>query len=197
MGVLQAGFKIKVCVELDKYCCETLRKNFSAGTKIFEGDIRQLNPKNLDVGQIDLLFGDSPCQAFSQAGKKLSLEDKRGELIFEFIKFARELKPLAILIEQVKGFLTAKDLSGKSGGVFQSFVNRLERLGYVVKWQVLSAVDYGVPQKRERVFLVALMNDNFNFPTPTHAEQEDLFCLPYKTVGDVIKKFAAELGKSH
>ena len=195
-GVLQSGFEIKACVELDKYCCETLKENIlraGRSTKVFQCDIRQLNPKDLNIGQIDLLFGGSPCQAFSLAGKKLSLGDERGELIFEFIRFARELKPRAVMIEQVKGFLTAKDLSGKSGGVFESFVERLESLGYVVKRQILSAVDYGVAQRRERIFLVAMTNAGFNFPTPTHAVQGNLFCPQYKTVGEVIENLQPNL----
>lgn len=185
LGVLLAGFKVAACIEIDKYCCETLRANFF-DTKIFEGDIRKIQPEALNVGKIDLIFGGSPCQAFSQAGKKLSIGDERGELIFEFIRFAKVFKPQAIIIEQVKGFLTAKDLSGKAGGVFKSFVSRLENLGYVVKWRTLSAVEYGVAQKRERIFLVAFTNDDFNFPLATHSEHENLFMLPCKTVGEVI-----------
>ena len=196
LGILQAGFEIKACVEIDKYCCETLRENIlrlDGSTKIFQCDIRQLEPKSLHVGKIDLLFGGSPCQAFSLAGKKLSLEDERGELIFEFIRFAHELKPCAIMIEQVKGFLTAKDLNGKSGGVFENFVEQLKNLGYVVKWQIISATEYGIAQRRERVFIVALISDRFNFPLPTHTEQGDLFCLPYKTVGEAIENLLPNL----
>ncbi len=186
LGIRQAGFEISACIEIDKNCCETLRTNFSNGTKIFQGDIRQFKPEDFATEQIDLLFGGSPCQAFSQAGKKLSLGDERGELLFEFIRFARTIKPSAIMIEQVKGLLTAKDLNGKSGGVFENFIRQLENLGYVVKYKILSAAEYGIAQKRERIFLVALTNDRFNFPSATHAESGNLFCLPYKTVGEVI-----------
>ena len=186
---MQAGVEIVACVERDKFCCETLQANISRvnrNTKIFHCDIRQIEPSDLNVGRIDLLFGGSPCQAFSLAGKKLSLEDERGELLFEFIRFARALKPRAIMIEQVKGILTAKDLAGKVGGVFETFVTQLENLGYVVKHQLLSAVEFGVAQRRERVFLVALADDKFNFPTPTHGEPGNLFLPPFKTVGEVI-----------
>ncbi|MBR2518627.1 MAG: DNA cytosine methyltransferase [Selenomonadaceae bacterium] len=190
LGVLQAGFEIAACVECDKFCCETLRETIlrsSRSTKVFQTDIRQLELSTLNVGRIDLLFGGSPCQAFSLAGKKLSLEDERGELLFEFIRFAHAIKPRAIMVEQVKGILTAKDLTGKVGGVFETFVHQLENLGYVVKWQVLSAVNFGVAQRRDRIFLVASTNDKFSFPSPTHGEQGNLFLPTFKTVGEVIQ----------
>ena len=202
LGVLQAGFEILACIELDKFCCETLKENILRAdrcTKIFQGDIRQIEPSALGIGQIDLLFGGSPCQAFSLAGKKLSLEDERGELLFEFIRFARVLKPRAIMIEQVKGFLNAKDLSGKVGGVFNSFVRQLEDMGYIVKWRIMSAVEYGVAQRRERIFLVALTNAEFDFPVATHRNfgaQENLFLLPCKTVGEVIGDLPSPKKKS-
>ena len=199
LGVLQAGLEITACVEVDKYCCETLRNNIlrlDRDTKIFQEDIRQLNPRNLAVGKINLIFGGSPCQAFSLAGKKLSLEDERSELLFEFIRFVRAFKPQAVMIEQVKGFLTAKDLVGNSGGVFKTFVRQLENLGYIVKWQILSAIEYGIPQKRERIFLVAMTSDKFYFPSPTHSEHGNLFFLPCKTVGEVISDLPPPLKKS-
>ncbi len=199
LGVLQAGFDIVCCVERDKFCCETLRENISRAnnnTQVFHADIKQIEPSNLNVGRIDLLFGGSPCQAFSLAGKKLSLKDERGELLFEFIRFARAVKPSAIMIEQVKGFLTAKDLTGKVGGVFDTFVTGLENLGYVVKWQVMSALEFGVAQKRERIFLVALIHDKFNFPSPTHGKPGNLFLPPFKTVGEVINDLPPPKKKS-
>lgn len=199
LGVLQAGFEISACIELDKFCCATLAENILRGgrvTKIFHGDIRQVEPSTLAVEQIDLLFGGSPCQAFSLAGKKLSIGDERGELLFEFIRFAKIFRPRAIMIEQVKGLLNAKDLSGTAGGVFKMFVRQLESLGYVVKWRTLSAVEYGVAQRRERIFLVAVSNAEFNFPPATHSEHGDLFLLPCKTVGEVIGDLPPPLKKS-
>lgn len=200
IGVRQAGFEILACIEIDKYCCETLRENIhreGRTTKVYEGDIRNFDPENIlkdlgcSAGKIDLLFGGSPCQAFSQIGKKKSLFDERGLLLFEIIRYAKILTPLAIMIEQVKGLITAKDLMGNCGGVFKRFVDELENLGYIPKWRIMLAADYGVAQLRERVFIVAIKNnDDFQFPVPTHSKQYDslnLFQLsPYLTVGDVI-----------
>lgn len=201
VGVLQAGFDIKACVEIDKNCCATLRENIKRkkrNTLVYEGDIRELSPGTileeieLQAGQVDLLFGGPPCQAFSQIGKQKSLEDERGLLLYQMIRYAEAIQPRAIMMEQVKGLLTAKDLSGKSGGVFESFVAQLEEMDYVPKWRVMLAAQYGVPQLRERVFIVATKKPNgFKFPEPTHDKLErcdSLFALlPYTTVGEAIK----------
>lgn len=200
IGVQQAGFNILSCLELDKYCCETLRENISREgrkTLVYEGDIKEFTPEQLlcdlgyKSGEIDLLFGGPPCQAFSQIGKQQSLHDERGLLLFQMIRYAKVIQPRAIMIEQVKGLLNAKDLTGKRGGVFEQFINELEDLDYVPKWRVMLAADYGVPQMRERIFIVATKKPNgFQFPTPTHSkpsETMNLFDLPpYVTVGEAI-----------
>lgn len=210
IGVQQAGFTILSCLELDKNCCETLRENISRENKktiVYEGDIKEFAPEQLlkdlgyNPGEVDLLFGGPPCQAFSQIGKKQSLLDERGLLLFQMVRYAKVIQPRAIMIEQVKGLLTAKDLSGKRGGVFEQFINELEELDYVPKWRVMLAADYGVPQLRERVFIVATKKPNgFQFPNPTHSkpsETMNLFNLPpYRTVGDVINGLGEPVVKS-
>ncbi len=210
IGVQQAGFTILSCLELDKNCCETLRENISRENRktiVYEGDIKEFAPEQLlkdlgyNPGEVDLLFGGPPCQAFSQIGKKQSLLDERGLLLFQMVRYAKVIQPRAIMIEQVKGLLTAKDLSGKRGGVFEQFINELEELDYVPKWRVMLAADYGVPQLRERVFIVATKKPNgFQFPNPTHSkpsETMNLFNLPpYRTVGDVINGLGEPVVKS-
>lgn len=210
IGVMQAGFDIKGCIELDHNCCDTLRENIKRerrGTKVYEGDIRTFAPSaimedlNIKEGQIDLLFGGPPCQAFSQIGKQLSLQDERGMLLYQVIRYAEALNPRAIMMEQVKGLLTAKDLNGTPGGVFNSFIKKLDELDYVPKWKVMLAAEYGVPQLRERVILVATKKPNgFEYPLPTHTSPEKcggLFSLqPYVTVGDVINDLEAPILKT-
>lgn len=200
IGVQQAGFNILSCLELDKHCCETLRENISREgrkTVVYEGDIKEYTPEQIlddlgyKPGEVDLLFGGPPCQAFSQIGKQQSLFDERGLLLFQIVRYAKVMQPRAIMIEQVKGLLNAKDLSGKRGGVFEQFIKELEDLDYVPKWRVMLAADYGVAQLRERVFIVATKKPNgFKFPNPTHSktsETMNLFNLPpYKTVGEAI-----------
>lgn len=204
IGVIQAGFEVLACVEIDPNCCKTLRaavEREKRNTRVIEQDIKSLDPvqlmKDLKIkkGELDLLFGGPPCQAFSQIGKQNSLNDERGLLLFEMPRFARAIKPKFIMIEQVKGLLTAKDEQGKRGGVFEQLLAILKHdLGYDVSWKVILAADYGVAQMRERVFIVCSADKNvkFEFPEPTHKplDDRDLFKLHlrnYVTVGDVIK----------
>ncbi len=194
IGVENAGFQTLACVEFDHNAADTLRYNVArkgGDTKVIEADIRSVDPLSLANPGIDLLHGGPPCQAFSLIGKRDSLCDDRGMLLFEMVRFARALRPRAILMEQVKGLLSAPTETGERGSVFKRFTHQLAEIGYCVKWAVLCAADYGVPQLRERVFIVATPGTNgFSFPPPTHTESpEDTPLLPmrrYVGVGSVI-----------
>jgi DNA (cytosine-5)-methyltransferase 1 len=201
IGVLQAGFELLACIEIDPYACQTLRAaaiRENRPTLVLEQDIRKINPTDLlaqfdlSPGDLDLLCGGPPCQSFSQIGKQDSLADERGLLLFEMVRFAEILRPKVILIEQVKGILIAKDKTDRRGGVLVALSEALKALDYHVKMQVILAADYGVPQMRERVFVVATQGDNitFEFPPPTHRKPNQLFDphLPvYLTVGDALE----------
>lgn len=195
LGVEAAGFINLASVEFDHNAAETLRLNAqrrNPSLKVIEADISTVDPLSLAEPGIDLLHGGPPCQAFSLIGKRGSLSDARGLLLFEMVRFAAALNPKAILLEQVKGLLSAPDENGEKGGVFKRFTNELEALGYSVKWSVLCAADYGVPQTRERVFIVAMKDNNsFSFPAPTFdaiPEETPLFRLkPYVGAGEVLK----------
>lgn len=208
LGIRWAGFDILACVEIDKNACDTLRHNIetkSEHTRVYESDIRTLNPTTIleDAGVapgcLDLLFGGPPCQAFSLIGKQKALADERGMLLFQMVRYAEVMQPKAILMEQVKGLLSARDGNGRKGGVFDHLLKELDRLGYVVKYKVCLAADYGVPQMRERVILVATKGCNeFEFPEPTHRNpaSNSLFNFglpPWKTVGEALEG----LGKVH
>lgn len=210
IGVQQAGFEILACVELDKYCCETLRENISREkreTFVYEGDIKEISPQQIlddlgyKSGEVDLLFGGPPCQAFSQIGKQKSMLDERGVLLFQMIRYAKTIQPRALMVEQVKGLLNAKDLNGKNGGVFEQFIRELEALDYVPKWRVMLAADYGVAQLRERVFIVATKKPNgYQFPFPTHSQPSETISLfglpPYVTIGEVISGLGQPISKA-
>ena len=125
IGIRKAGFSILAELEIDKYCCETLRAAVNreqTNTVVYETDVKMLDPVQLGLdlriepAQLDLLFGGPPCQPFSLAGKQHGLNDSRGPLLFEIIRFAMHLLPKTILLEQVKGVLSAKDIHGKKGG---------------------------------------------------------------------------------
>jgi len=200
IGVRQAGFEILACIEIDPHCCETLRNAIErekVKTLLFEKDIRQVRSSqlmesfNLQVGELDLLFGGSPCQSFSQAGKRASLDDERGLLLFEFIRFAKDLKPKVILIEQVKGVLKAIDKAGNIGGVCKDLSSQLKKLGYRLSIQTINSANYGVAQARERVFIVATKTEEiFHFPLPTHGKLDAQISLfpaqQHITVGQAL-----------
>lgn len=202
VGVRQAGFNVRACVELDPNACETLRAAVDRehlNALVYEGDIRKFDPPTMlasigkKPGELDLLFGGPPCQAFSLCGKQKSLEDERGMLLFQMIRYTEAFRPRAVLMEQVKGLLSAKDSQGKRGGVVEKLLSAFSDLGYVVKYKVCLAADYGAAQMRERVILVATRDRNgFEFPVPTHSPKDvpNLFqknLPPYVTVGDVLK----------
>jgi DNA (cytosine-5)-methyltransferase 1 len=204
IGVKKAGFDLLAEIELDKYCCQTLRaavEREKRATTVIEGDIRTIDPArfmsdySLKPLDLDLLFGGPPCQPFSLAGKQKGLDDERGPLLFEIARFAGIIKPKVIFLEQVKGLLSAKGPTGQRGEVFNAFISTLESLGYTPKWKVCCAADYGVPQLRERVILVATYGKNgFVYPERTHAPASEggpgalnLFGLPpYVTVGEAL-----------
>ncbi len=174
IGVTQAGFDVLACIEIDPHCCDTLRDAATReqrNTQVIEGDVRAVDPSRLmrellmQPGELDLLCGGSPCQSFSQIGKRGCLDDERGMLLFEFARFAEVFQPKVILLEQVKGLLNAPDQNGKIGGVYETLLARLQILGYTTKMQVIKAAQYGVAQLRERVFVVAAKGGaKFDFP---------------------------------
>ena len=200
IGVEDAGFSILAQVEKDQHCCNTLRtakKRGNRKTAIIEKDIRKINPASLRrrLGlrqqELGLLFGGPPCQSFSLAGKQQGLADERGLLLFQMIRFAQEFRPAVILVEQVKGLLSSKGQKGQRGEVFASFLAGLKEIGYVSKWQLIVAADFGVPQLRERLFVVATKGRNdFRYPERTHTPEShyhDIFpCKPHVTVGNAI-----------
>ena len=167
IGVIQAGFDVLACVEIDPHCCETLRAAVireQRRTRIIEDDIRTIEPVNLmhdlcmEPGDLDLLCGGPPCQAFSQIGKRQCLEDDRGMLLFEMTRFAEVFRPKVILIEQVKGLLNAPDRSGKIGGVFELLLERLQALDYVPKWRLSSPQTMECRKYAREFLLLALSN---------------------------------------
>lgn len=205
IGVRQAGFHIASCTEIDKNCCDTLRnaiKKDGLQTEVFEGDIRSQEALDFALemrqryGEIDLLFGGPPCQAFSLIGKQQALDDERGMLLFQMTRYTKALQPKVVLMEEVKGLLSAKDSQGKRCGVIEKLLKEFKGLGYVAKYQVCLAANYGVAQLRERVFLVAIKGENgFIFPQPSHGSPDEcngLFPLKlYRTVGDVLANLPA------
>ena len=133
------GSEKRQCSELDNKCTDGFPRNF--------GDIKTINPTELE--DFDLFCGGFPCQAFSIAGNRLGFADTRGTLIYEVFRILKEKQPRFVLLENVKGLL-----SHDSGRTFKTIISSLAELGYSVEWQVLNAKNFGVPQNRERVFII-------------------------------------------
>lgn len=137
-----------VCVgysEIDKYAVQIYQKHFP--NHLNYGDITKINAKELP--DFDCLVGGFPCQAFSIAGKRGGFEDTRGTMFFELARILREKQPRLFVFENVKGLL-----SHDQGRTFHTIVTALDELGYDCQWQVLNSKNHGVPQNRERVFIV-------------------------------------------
>lgn len=195
-GFHLAGFDVRLAVEIDPSCCDTLQYNLKH-TKIVNKDINKLSSEEicemsgLKSGQIDCVFGGPPCQSFSLAGRREGLNDERGLLVFRFIELVRELRPKTFVLENVKGMVNWQ------GGVVLQGVERMlkEPLPtgekYQVQHSVLNAADFGVPQNRERVFIVgSRLKAAYKFPEPTHAAQptaDNKALKPHMTVGQALR----------
>jgi DNA (cytosine-5)-methyltransferase 1 len=165
LGMHLAGFRNVLLNEIEPMACQTLRKNHPEWN-VFEGDIHQIDFTPLR-GHVDFLSGGFPCQAFSYAGKKGGLNDTRGTLFFELARAVKEIQPKVFMGENVKGLLSHDD-----GKTLEIIRNAIAELGYtLVEPRVLKAIMYQVPQKRERLILIAIRNDiaqqvTFRWPDP-------------------------------
>lgn len=161
LGLEKAGLSCVALNEIDKWACETLRNN-RPKWDVLEGDIKDYKFDKYK-GKVDIVTGGFPCQAFSYAGKKLGLEDARGTLFYEFARVIDEVKPPICIGENVRGLL-----SHDKGKTLQGMISILDEIGYkVMPIQVLKAINYNVPQKRERLILVGVRKDidiNFDYP---------------------------------
>ncbi len=131
--------------EIDKYAIQVYEKHFK-GHKNY-GDITRINTKS--IPGFDLFVGGFPCQSFSIAGKRRGFEDTRGTLFFEIARILKDKRPRYFVLENVKGLL-----SHDEGSTFKVIITTLDELGYFVEWQVLNSKNFGVPQNRERVFII-------------------------------------------
>ncbi len=169
LGIEKAGFQALGLVEFDKSAADTLRFN-RPNWRVIHEDIAKVTPLDLEEyfnikkGELDLLSGGAPCQAFSYAGKRLGLDDARGTLFYHYAMFLKKLQPKMFLFENVKGLLTHD-----KGQTFQTIQAIFEQEGYTIQKKVMNAWEFGVPQKRERLITIGVRNDlvgtlSFDFP---------------------------------
>lgn len=162
LGFHESGFEIVLANEIDKYASETYKKNFK--NKLIVDSV--VNLKENDLPKADLLIGGFPCQPFSIAGYRKGFEDERGELFWQIIRVANVVKPEIIVLENVRNLI-----SHDSGNTYKVIEDTLLKKGYYVKSKVLSSYEFGIPQTRQRIFILAFKNkDLFNkheWPTPS------------------------------
>ena len=201
LGLEATGrFEVVACVELDHSACETIRHNQKLGRlptalRVYEGDISGFDPHQimsdlgLKVGEIDLVVGGPPCQSFSTAGKRGTVQDVRGTLLWQFLRFVQEVQPKFFLMENVRGLLSAalkhRSISTRPekggepltfeelpGSVVEEFVKDLRAntgAAYHMDCFEVNSVNYGAPQIRERaLFIGNRFNELIEFPNPTH-----------------------------
>jgi DNA (cytosine-5)-methyltransferase 1 len=176
LGFERAGFKIAYSNEIDRYCCQTYRTNF--------GDIDQRDIKDVPSSEIpdfDILLAGFPCQPFSLAGGKKGFEDPRGNLFFQIERILTDKIPKAFFLENVK-FLE-RHHRGETFGVIKDIL--VNKLGYHIFYKVINSKDFGLPQNRERIYIVGFSKKvNFDFPEPTGEKLK---------VGDILEKEEADV----
>jgi DNA (cytosine-5)-methyltransferase 1 len=218
LGIESTGrFEVLACVEKERAFCETIRANQAAGIlsknlKVYEEDISNFSPERilnecgLAPGELDLLVGGPPCQSYSTAGKRGTIQDERGMLIWQFLRFVEVLQPKFFIMENVRGLISAAlqhrsiEMRPERGGpplseheqpgsVVRLLAGDLQKLTsspYHMDCFEVNAVNYGAPQLRERaVFIGNRYNKRVTFPDPTHGHNQPQL-KPWKTLRDAI-----------
>lgn len=150
LGMEAAGHECVGFCEIDKFARKSYKAIHDTKGEIELHDITAVSDESVrGIGRVDVICGGFPCQAFSVAGKRKGFEDTRGTLFFEIARFASILRPRLLFLENVKGLL-----NHDGGNTFETIIAALDELGYDAEWQVLNSKNFGVPQNRERVFII-------------------------------------------
>lgn len=211
IGLGKAGLNVVMGQDFDRSCVDTMKAN---GHNVLGGDIREMEPQQLlnitglKVGEPFLICGGPPCQPFSTAGKRLGINDPRGSLFMDFIRMIDYIKPRFFVMENVKGIMSAplkhvplserdeNDSEQKAGTVLDVILSEFNKLGYKTVYGVLDAVNYGVPQFRERFVLIGSRDaEDVFLPIPTHFQMHQSSEYRWRTVGDVISDLELDKGE--
>ncbi len=211
IGLGKAGLNVVIGQDFEPSCVETIKAN---GHNVLGGDIRDIKPETLlkltglHVGEPFMICGGPPCQPFSTAGKRLGINDPRGSLFMDFIRMIDYIRPRFFIMENVKGIVSAplkhvpekekiKDnLEQKQGTVLDVILSEFNKLGYKTVYGILDAVNYGVPQFRERFVLIGSRdNEDIFLPIPTHFQMHQNPDYRWKTAGEVIKDLESNPGE--
>lgn len=181
VGLKRAGFQVVSAVELDPHAFATYKANHP-DTHAYKQDIRSIHGKDLaqwsPSGTVDLVAGCPPCQGFSSLTAKYRHCDPRNELVIEMARIVREIMPTMVMLENVPGLARQP--------IFQEFLAALKDAGYIFSWDILQTADYGIPQKRRRLVLLAGRGFSIAFPCPTHSHEGQNGLLPWNTLRNAI-----------
>src|SRR5690606_33017636 len=175
IGAIEYAFKrlnlkteIQFACDIDKHVKQSYFANYEISEENWFEDVNELDGKKFK-NKIDLLVGGSPCQSFSMVGKRRGFEDTRGTLFYEFARIVKESQPNVFIFENVKGLV-----NHDNGNTFEIIKATFDELGYKYFYQVLNAKDYGIPQHRERIFVIGFKDTNvdFSFPEPIELEHK-------------------------
>ena len=211
IGLAKAGLNIVIGQDFDPACVATMRAN---GHKVLGGDIREIDAADLleqvglAQGEPFLICGGPPCQPFSTAGKRLGINDPRGSLFMDFIRMIDYIRPRFFIMENVKGIISAplkhtplaerdkNDPEQHLGTVLDVILSEFNKLGYKTVYGVLDAVNYGVPQFRERFVLIGSRdNEDIFLPFPTHFQMHQDPAYRWRTLQDTIKDLEHDCGE--
>lgn len=211
IGLGKAGLNVVIGQDFEPSCVETMKTN---GHNVLGGDIREIKPETLleltglHVGEPFMICGGPPCQPFSTAGKRLGINDPRGSLFMDFIRMIDYIRPRFFVMENVKGIVSSplKNVSTKErvkddpeqklGTVLDVILSEFNKLGYKTVYGILDAVNYGVPQFRERFVLIGSRdNEDIFLPIPTHFQMHQNPDYRWKTVGEAIKDLENDPGE--
>lgn len=161
---LNIPYEIVFACDIDKFVKQSYFANYDIDDSRWYSDIHDLDAKKYK-NKVDILVGGSPCQSFSMVGKRKGLDDHRGQLVFEFCRIVQETQPKMFIFENVKGLL-----NHDSGKTWNIVLEEFKKLGYNFDFQMMNSRDYGIPQNRERVFLVAFRNKQIKYKFPKKIE---------------------------
>ena len=211
IGLAKAGLNIVIGQDFDPACVATMRAN---GHKVLGGDIREIDEADLleqtglARGEPFLICGGPPCQPFSTAGKRMGINDPRGSLFMDFIRMIDYIRPRFFIMENVKGIMSAplkhtplaerdkNDPDQRLGTVLDVILSEFNKLGYKTVYGILDAVNYGVPQFRERFVLIGSRdNEDIFLPFPTHFQMHQDPQYRWRTLQDTIKDLEYDCGE--
>jgi DNA (cytosine-5)-methyltransferase 1 len=183
LGFIEAGHEIIWANDLFEDATKTYKKNI--GDHIVCKDISEISSEQ--IPEHDILIGGFPCQGFSVANTGRSENDVRNKLYLQFLRILQEKQPKFFVAENVKGILNLNN-----GDIFKLIIRDFSTAGYNVKYKVLNAADFGVPQRRERVIIVGKRNDvefDINYPSPSHSDKQnkESSTLPWVSIGAALK----------